>query len=342
MRTSLVPVLGGLSAPISLSLLRNLSRQRLVLPVYHLSTNEEVPHIRHIYPVRDEQIFSKDMDFFLRHFLPLDFEAIQKHVSGEQPIQKPSFFLSFDDGLREIYEVVAPILRQKGIPAAFFVNSDFVDNRGLFFRYKASLLVDRLSKNTFSQNILSRLETLLSDHQIPEGLSLAERLLLVRYDQQNLFEEAAALLETDFAEFLSTQRPYMTTGQIQSLKREGFTIGAHSADHPEYQFISPEQQLSQTHRSLAYLRTKLGITENTFAFPFTDFGVGRKLFEQMYESEKVSVSFGCAGIKNDSFARHLQRLPMEGTLLPAEKIVKGEYLYYLLKMPFGKNKILRI
>ncbi|MDX2249946.1 MAG: polysaccharide deacetylase family protein [Bacteroidia bacterium] len=341
MRTTLVPAWGNLAMPFPLPLLRSASGQPWVLPVYHLSTDDTAPHIRHIYPVRNVRLFRKDMDFFLRHFHPIDFEAVKLHVLEKKPIKTPSFFLSFDDGLREIYDEVAPVLWEKGIPAAFFVNSAFVDNQGLFFRYKASLLVDRLKNNSFSVACLSQLENLLTSYLLPPKLSLTEKLMRIGYGNQAILDEAATLLEVNFDEFLSTQKPYLTKNQIQELKNEGFTIGAHSMDHPEYRFISPEQQQAQTHGSLVYLRQELDITDDTFAFPFTDFGVRRKFFEDMYSAGKVSISFGCAGIKKDSFSRHLQRLPMEGTLLPAEKIVKGEYLYYLLKKPLGKNRLLR-
>jgi hypothetical protein len=36
-----------------------------------------------------------------------------------------------------------PILRRKGVPATVFVNSDFVDNQDLFFRFKAALIIDK-------------------------------------------------------------------------------------------------------------------------------------------------------------------------------------------------------
>ncbi|MEZ4826029.1 MAG: polysaccharide deacetylase family protein [Bacteroidia bacterium] len=318
MRTSLVPVVGGLARPFSLYLLLSLSRQPLLLPVYHLSSDEPLPHIRHIYPIRNARLFREDMDFFLRHYEPVDIPRLIAHVSGENPIRKPSFFLSFDDGLREIYDVVAPILREKGIPAAFFINSDFVDNRGLFFRYKASLLADTVNDP-----------------------ARAAAFMQVKYDEQHILDEAAQRLEIDFDQFLNTQKPYLSTEQIRSLIHDGFTIGAHSADHPEYRFIPLEAQLGQTSKSLACLRESFSLKENIFAFPFTDFGVGRKFFEEIYSKDNVSLSFGCAGLKTDIFPQHLQRLPMEGTLLPAQKIVKAEYLYYLAKMPMGKNRIIR-
>ena len=54
-------------------------------------------------------------------------------------------FLSFDDGLREIANEIAPLCRQVGVPATFFVNSASLDNRFLCFRNKASLLIEKLS-----------------------------------------------------------------------------------------------------------------------------------------------------------------------------------------------------
>ena len=137
---------GGIARSLPTASLLRLTGQRLIAPFYHLVSDEKVPHIEHLYPVKTAREFAADLDFLLENFRPLDFFEFKKlALAGEQPA-RPSFFLSFDDGLREFHDVVAPILLQKGVSAMCFLNSDFIDNRGLFFRYKASLLAGHFQK----------------------------------------------------------------------------------------------------------------------------------------------------------------------------------------------------
>lgn len=340
MRTSLLASVGKMADFLPLRPLIAVSGQRLLLPVYHLSSDEHTPHIDHIYPVRNTRLFRQDLDFFLKYYEPVSFEQVLDHVNGTSVLKRNSFFISFDDGLREIHDVVAPILKEKGIPAAFFVNTDFIDNQGLFFRYKASLLVDHLLRQSSEQSVLNQVAEILKI-EANSSISLPEAVMKISYPDRHLLDKMADLLGIDFLEFLEDYQPYLTTGQIKSLQKDGFTIGAHSCDHPEYRLISLEEQIRQTEECLEVLNHDFGIGENTFAFPFTDYGVGKAFFDHIYQGRKVSLSFGCAGIKQDITPRHLHRLPMEGTLLPAASIVKAEYAYYLLKMPLGKNRLFR-
>lgn len=55
-----------------------------------------------------------------------------KHVGLFAPGQIPDIVITFDDGHRSNLEIAAPILRERGMPAYFFITSDFVGKRAGF------------------------------------------------------------------------------------------------------------------------------------------------------------------------------------------------------------------
>jgi peptidoglycan/xylan/chitin deacetylase (PgdA/CDA1 family) len=57
-------------------------------------------------------------------FLPLD--AVVDLLMSGAPIHGRHFCITFDDGFRCCYDHALPILAEKGVPAAFFVATDFV------------------------------------------------------------------------------------------------------------------------------------------------------------------------------------------------------------------------
>ena len=63
--------------------------------------------------------------FFLRHFRVV---PLSEQVAGcrEGRNMGGTLSITFDDGYRDNYEVVAPILRRLGLPAAFFVATGFI------------------------------------------------------------------------------------------------------------------------------------------------------------------------------------------------------------------------
>jgi peptidoglycan/xylan/chitin deacetylase (PgdA/CDA1 family) len=237
--------------------------------------------------------------------------------------------------------VVAPILKEKGVPAAFFLNSAFHDNKALFYRYQVSVLIEKLQQKTVSETAKKLLAQTLLEKQLLKPGDLKNSLLAINYNSKDILPELAKILEVDFEEYLKLQKPYLTTVQTEELIKQGFSIGAHSHDHPEYRIVPLEEQLKQTLTSVDFLTEKFNLPYRWFAFPFTDEGVSRKFFEEIYKENKVQLTFGSAGLKHDSFPQHLQRFPMEGTLQTAEELIKTEYVYYLAKAPLGKNQILR-
>ncbi|MCX6252006.1 MAG: polysaccharide deacetylase family protein [Bacteroidetes bacterium] len=324
-----------------LQLLIRLTGQKIIFPFYHLISDEKVPHINHLYKVRNTKEFASDLDLFLKHYKPLDLKELIESYHKDIPLKGNHFLLSFDDGLREFHDIIAPFLLRKGIPATCFLNSRFIDNRDLFYRYKVSLMIEWY-ENEASPIEKAKLEQWLSA-QFGGGKKVPDVLKNIQYKDKKILDEIAALVGYNFGQYLEKQRPYLTSLQVQELIEQGFTFGAHSIDHSEYRFISEEEQIRQTNQSIDEICQRFHLDYRVFSFPFTDYGVQKSFFNTIFNpgSPVADLTFGGAGLKKDSIERNFQRIPFEGTLLTAKQILGTEYLYYMMKSMIGKNKIKR-
>ena len=303
---------GGLfSKNNSLPKLIDKSGIKIIFPFYHAVSDENLPHIQNLYSYPSVKQFTSGLDFILKYFEPMHPDEL-KDLSA---ISKNKFLLSFDDGLRAMYEIVAPLLKQKGIPAIFFINSDFIDNRKLFFRYKVSVLIDQLKLNSGERNSLLKFKYADSDHI-------------------DLFAEKNGI---DFNTFLNKQKPYLTTEQIKLMYADGFIFGGHSIDHPQFNQINPEEQIRQTTESINFVKSITGQNENYFAFPFTDEGIGQDYFNSLNQNYGLGLrlTFGTAGLRKP-MGKHIQRIPMEVHELSAKQILNNEYRWYLIKKMVGR------
>lgn len=285
-----------------------LAGRPVVLPYYHMVSDESVPHLRHLYHYKNTAQFKADLDFLLAHFRPVSLEDFLAHVHQGRTFSRRSFLLSFDDGFREMAEVAAPILKAKGVPAVFFVNSAFVDNRELCFHHKISLLLDRLLSNP-DKSLLEKMAGPLNE-ATNDVFRLAHRLRKIPYARRKTLDELAATCGLAFNRFLTEQRPYLSSEQIRSLLRDGFGIGAHSVDHPFYGDLPLEEQLRQTRDSLRFLDEQFGVKQKAFAFPHSDAGVSRLFFDKL-AAEGPAVTFGTAGLLPDDRPAHFQRFSLE-------------------------------
>lgn len=316
-----------------------LSKEKAIFPFYHLVSDQQPAHTRHLYSTVSTHQFRKDIDFLLKHFEPASIENIRQFVQEGKTSSKPLFLLTFDDGLRECAEVVVPILEKMGLTAIFFLNTAFIDNKTLFHKHKCSLLIEEMLKAS-SQIKMDKVGQLLKSPRNDQQI-LISLLRGLNYSDGVLIGKIADVLELDFDRYLEENMPYMSSEQIGSLLAKGFHIGAHSIDHPEFSLLKEEEMKRQTRESFYLLGKTFDLSQRFFAFPYTDDRVPKSFFAYLDNEEKVDISFGTAGLKRDENPRHIQRIPMEtGPLTGAEQIVRMEYSYYLLKSVFGKNELM--
>jgi len=272
---------------------------------YHVVSDNYLPHIAPLYKYRNSKEFENDIDFLLKYFQPVSANDVLLHAERENRITKPSFHLSFDDGMREVYEVVLPVLKRKGIPATVFVNASFVDNKDLFYRYKAALIADKKP-------------------------ALKREVLKIKYPEREKLDSIAQNSGIDFKQFLKGQKPYLTTEEIGILQKNGFTIGAHSIDHPNYSLISEKEQIRQTLESCRFVKENFGEEKSFFAFPFEDTGVKKSFFETIYKN--IDLTFSISGISSSQDGKNIGRVAMEGEMKTGRDIIHRALMTRLIKM----------
>lgn len=293
------------------------------LPFYHVVSNEKLLYILN-YPYRNVIQFEKELDFYLKYFKPVSLEYLVSKSNSHQKV----FHLSFDDGLKECAETIAPILLKKGIPATFFINPGFVDNQVLFHKYKASLILGEMVNNPDIEA-----EKILKENNLQ-----GNRVLKADISQVQVLDKAAEILGIDFREFLEKQKPYLTAEQIRGLKSQGFSIGAHSFNHPEFWQVSEKEQIDEVIKSMEWVNEKIRPKIKAFSFPFTDAGISSTVLETLRNENICDITFGTAGLKYDELEDHFQRYPVEQ---PGRFIqnIKSEWVYFELRKKVGKATV---
>jgi peptidoglycan/xylan/chitin deacetylase (PgdA/CDA1 family) len=327
---------------IPLEWMRPLSGVSLVVPFYHVVSDDRVPHISHLYRFRTIAEFNDDLEFLLRHFQPVSLADIVDALNRVRALKKASFHLTFDDGFKEVFDIVAPILQSAGVPATFFLNTAFLDGGGLAHHNALSLLVEKLQsrQHPVQESVTRELESLLppsSGHRS----DVASRILSIKHDQNSLVFSLASILEVDLANYVATNKPYLSSAQVTDLMVKGFAIGAHSHSHPLYSNLSLSDQLDQTYTSINSLNASFGLKINAFAFPYNDDGVEPAFFTEIFSKSSLAVSFGTSGLITHYYPRNLQRVGMEksysdGKPIPASRILSKQFVratYFRLRSP---------
>lgn len=302
-----------------------LTKNKLILPFYHTVLKSNKPHLSEIGYYREYNLFKEDILFFTKNYQSIPISKIDFANYN-------SFHLTFDDGLSEVYSEVAPLLFDNKIHATFFINSDFIDNKNLFYRHKISIILTQL-KN--SKTDLDKISNYLNveTQQIYSKINSIKDVFLIN--------AIAEILRIDFSQYLFDFKPYLTTLELKDLMKMGFQIGNHSKNHPNFKNIDIFEQKMQVFDCNLFLKNELNIIDYYFSFPFGDQNIENDFFQSMYSELNILNSFGVSGLKNDGFSKHKHRILMENNELSAIQIIKYEYLYFMCKSFFGKNYIKR-
>jgi peptidoglycan/xylan/chitin deacetylase (PgdA/CDA1 family) len=309
---------------LPIRLVRPLSGVSLVVPFYHMVSDDHVPHVSHLYRFRTVAEFTSDVEFFARNFTPVTLSDIVEALDGSRSLPNFCVHLTFDDGFREMYDIVAPILQRVGLPATFFLNTAFLDGGGLAHYNALSVLLDRIESSPSAANaVATSLPRMLASAR--PGPTLKEQILSIGYTKRSLVSDLAQMAEVDLDRYISDVRPIMSSEEVRGLIKRGFTVGAHGHNHLLYSDLALAEQLDQTFVDMKLLQTQFGVTPNAFAFPHNDSGVCSEFFDSVFSQRRLDVSFGTSGLVSHFHPRNIQRVTMEKTSAPAAQILARQF-----------------
>ncbi|MEO8109715.1 MAG: polysaccharide deacetylase family protein [Ginsengibacter sp.] len=327
------------SSALPLALLKKFSPPTCLFPYHHIVSDEEVLHIKYLYGYKNVSQFTKDLEILLKNFRPISADDLIKNIHTKNKLPRNTFLLTFDDGFREVHDVIAPLLEAKGIPAIFFINPAFINNKKLFYRSKASLLIHELVKNKNNNPLLSDVASVLhtSDQSVDELIVLIKKF---KSTDEEIMDALALEFSLSFDDYLKEQRPFLTAEQLTSLSARGFTIGAHSWDHPYYDQLSLGDQIEQTLNSCSYVHEKIHPTYTTFSFPYYDTNLSQQLLNAL-NKEDIDLLFGIQNQKDELHNNVVHRFNAERPDVSFNSQLKGLLLYLAIQNKTGRLKVKR-
>lgn len=303
------PLLRGSLSLVPLSVYQRLIPRDVIGLNYHMVSDTWPGHVAHVCPFKSTAQFEADLVYLKESCRVLDYEQAKarraRHYSDRV---KPEFIITFDDGFRECLTNVIPLLKKHGLPAVFFVTTDFIDNKSMFYRNIVSLCVD-----TLDHLPADALETALGQLQLAAGRDLESRksarewLLKLSINHSREIEAACDVLGVDPEAFLRERKPYLTSDEIIAIDSDQFRIGAHSQSHCR---VNQDGDLTRAERELAgscrIVADLVGRKSVPFAFPFTGSYLEPPLLGEVLSRNPVVDSvFDSRGIlKNADYVTH--------------------------------------
>ena len=287
---------------IPLSLYPRIMPRDVVDFFWHVVSDESMPHVRHLYPVVPTTEFEAALGYLKNNFPFVSCQQLHAHIFEGARLPPNAVHISFDDGYTECFNIVRPLLLKYKIPCTFFLTTDLIDNPILFYRNKQSLSIERINALDFNlqSSIINNLPSAHDPHPstLPEFISWFKDL---RLPDEPLIDEICRAIDVDWQSFLAKKQPYLTTGQIQQMHTEGFTMGAHTLSHRKLVDLSSDEIETEITQSCQIVGSITGQEIVPFSFPHSAWGLDRDhLAGIRARHPKIGLLFDTKGLRSDA------------------------------------------
>jgi peptidoglycan/xylan/chitin deacetylase (PgdA/CDA1 family) len=279
---------------IPTSLYRRLVRPAAVGFFYHVISSKPLPHIRSLYPFKTPVAFERDLDYLQGHYTLISYEDLLAYHASGKKLPPNAAHLSFDDGCAECYTVVRPILLRRGLPCTFFITTSLIGNKHMLFRHKLSLCLEGQG------SAIGALPSFVPDEARKNAAALAAWLRGIKNPEAVDIDAICTALGIDIPAYLAEHHPYLDEAQLAALYSDGFTLGAHSLNHPKLNTLDEAGVRCEIAGSCLAVAKVAGQGSVPFAFPFSAVGVDRALLRHIRaENPVVGLLFDSKGLRPD-------------------------------------------
>ena len=256
--------------------------------------NSRYPNIKGL----DIEKFKKQIKFFKENYNFVRIEDLIEYYKNpkEKELPNKAILLTFDDGYKDHYTYVLPILLENNIQGSFYIPTKCFQDKKVLDVNKIHFILEScigeeekilkeieeyLEKNKDSRILLSY-DDYFKEYAIDSRFDKKEVIFIKRMLQVVLPEDyRKKLVDILFKKYVCTigdkiiserafwEELYLTPEQIRMMEKLGMHIGFHSHDHVWLSSLSKEEQEFQIKSSINYFK-EIGIkTEKmTLSYPY--------------------------------------------------------------------------
>lgn len=217
--------------------------------------------------VRD---FKEHIQFFKKKYDIISLEEAL-YLSSQNLSLKNKLVITFDDGFKENYSLIAPILNEVKVSATFFIISSCIDNADLMWRNKI-LLFEKYKK----ENIHKIVDDISDEFSLNKPTS-KQNILQWSFQEWPMKDKEKIVnrlwervMPFQLKEYLEKVNPYCTAKEIKELSDAGFGIGSHSHTHPIFSRLNYEDFSTEILKCTSILTSITKKEISCFSYPFGD------------------------------------------------------------------------
>ena len=250
--------------------------------------NSPFPNIKGL----EVECFERQIKFFQKNFHFISISDILDCVYQNKELPENSILLTFDDGFKDHYQYVFPLLKKLEINAAFFppalpiVENCVLDVHKIHFILASTpnhqLIIDEifnLIKKFSVEFELKSPKEYFSELSIPNRFDSKEIVFIKRILQRNLPSTLRSkITDSLFKKFIQesesnfSSKLYMNFDEMHEMTDNGMYFGSHSYSHQWLSYLSSKELESEIDKSLKFCnKINPDIKDLVMCYPYGDY-----------------------------------------------------------------------
>ena len=244
----------------------------------------------------------------------ISFAEFKQMIKNNNRSINNCILLTFDDGTRDHYDVVYPILKKYNISGLFFLCSNIFEHRILDVN-----IIHQIIANSQFDDLFSNFQKMLIENNITNDNY--NMLINTEYDDKKMlyFKQMLQFILPDdiknkilnklaniYKVSLNFDDYYMNIKQIKEMKENGMEFGFHTSTHKRLEKLSYEEQFNEIISNMDLL-TKENIIDDdaAFSYPFGSYNCDTL---NILMKNKIKYAFGI-NMKQFTYKDNLLTIP---------------------------------
>lgn len=212
-------------------------------------------------------VFARQMNYLIKHYQVLSLDDFVSALEANN-LPENAVCLTFDDGYKHLETQLLPVIQHFEIPATVFLTTDFLDNKrsAWWENLRVAIFNSPLIKIAFQgKNYPIRTKS-----QKWQTLKIIQKALksYSGSEREKKVSELRKILKTpDYYFGIQYPNPFLTSGQINKLVKNGITIGAHTKSHPILSQVDQRTAREEICGSRRILEERFNSAVHFFSYP---------------------------------------------------------------------------
>ena len=246
--------------------------------------NSDFPGVKGL----EKREFINQINFLKNKFHFVTIEEVIECIYENRELSSNSVLLTFDDGLKDHFQNVFPILKHYEIKGSFFVPIKPIEEKKVLDVHKIHLIlakirdyniiIDELKKIISENKEIHKLKTFqeyyesipLQSRYDPKEIIFIKRMLQRELPEtlrikivDELFRKFVINEETDFAE-----KFYLNSEEMKEMTESGMYIGSHGYSHEWFTKLSDIELENEINSCVKFAKKNFGKNDLVMCYPY--------------------------------------------------------------------------